>query len=138
ERLALRIESWKSRQKRRVDVQDAVGKRLEQRMPHEPHEAGKTDQVHVSRAQNVHDRAIVKVAARVVPRIQAERLDAGLARPDQPLRVGSIRDDDGDRGLEATVRYGVDDRLEIRSAARNQNRDSSSGKGVVPLFRMVF
>src|SRR6266571_3506156 len=96
-------------------------------MPHEAHEAGKTDQVHVPRAQNVDDRAIVKVATRVVPWIQAERLDARLARADQPRRVGSIRNDDGDRRLEPPVRYGVDDRLEIGPTTRNEDGESTPG-----------
>ena len=50
ERLPLRVEPGKRRQQRRMNVEDAIGKRLEQRRPDQPHEAGQTDQPDVARA----------------------------------------------------------------------------------------
>ena len=44
ERLALGVEAGKRRQQRRVDVQDRVGERVEQRLARPPHEAGQAHQ----------------------------------------------------------------------------------------------
>ena len=62
ERLPLRVEAGKRRQQRRMDVEDAVRKRVEQRRADEAHEAGETDELDAARAQQLGQRAIVGVA----------------------------------------------------------------------------
>ena len=100
-----------------MDIQDAVRKRLEERQTHDPHEAGETYQAHVARAQHVDDRAIVGVAVRIVPRIEADRLDARRARAYQPRCIGPIRNDDRDRGAEVARSSRIDDGLQIGTAS---------------------
>ena len=51
ERLTLRVEAGKRGQQRRVDVEDAVRKRVEQRRADQPHEAGEADQLHAARRE---------------------------------------------------------------------------------------
>ena len=50
-------------------------------------------------------------------------LDAGQARAIEPAGPGHVRDHDGNRRVEAAVRNGVDERLEIAAAAGNQNAE---------------
>jgi hypothetical protein len=45
-------------------------------------------------------------------------------RPIEPCRIAPIRDDDGDRRLEATVADGVDQRLQIAAAPRDQDAEA--------------
>ena len=49
--LPLGIDAGERRQERRVHVEDAVGKRLEQRRAHQPHEARETDEPDVTRGE---------------------------------------------------------------------------------------
>ena len=44
ERLTLRVETGEGRQQRRMDVEDGIGKRVDERGPEQSHEAGETDQ----------------------------------------------------------------------------------------------
>ena len=60
--LALRIDAWKSRQKRGVYVENGVWERLQQRRADQPHVAGQTDEANVPRAQFSDDCAVVIVA----------------------------------------------------------------------------
>ena len=61
ERLALRIEARKCRQQRRMNVEDAVRKRIEQWRPDEAHEPGEADQIDVARLSTSTSAAIVGV-----------------------------------------------------------------------------
>src|SRR5262245_26129308 len=50
-----------------------------------------------------------------------QRLDARSTRVIQARRVGSIRDDDRDPGVELPPLDGIDDRPEIGASAGNEN-----------------
>jgi hypothetical protein len=124
ERLLLGVETREGRQKRRVDVHDPIGKRLEQRRADQPHEAGETDERDVSRAQLARERAIVVVARGKVARQHDERLDTGGLRACESGRLSAIRDDHGDLGVESSIGDGVADRLQIRAAPGNQHGEA--------------
>ena len=71
ERLALRVEAGERRQQRRVNVEDAHRKGVEQRLADKPHEAGEADEVDARGAISVvDDRRVVGVAVRVVARVR--------------------------------------------------------------------
>jgi hypothetical protein len=53
QRLPLRVEPRKRGQKRRVNVEDAIRERLEQRPADSPHEAGKTDEADIAILQEL-------------------------------------------------------------------------------------
>src|SRR5690242_5517722 len=126
-----------------MDVEDARRIGLEQRLADEPHEAGQADEIDAPPPQLVDDRAIVPVAVRVALRIEMERLDAGFARTLQSGGRRTVRDDDGNRRLEAPLANRIDDRLQVRSAAGNEHTepgdheyDTTRGPGTtVPIRR---
>ena len=100
ERLVLRVEPGERGQKRRVDVHDAIRKRVEQRGADEAHESCKADEADVARAKFVGDGAVVGVAVRKAARIQGQRAEARRARAREARGAGAIGDDDRDRGIE--------------------------------------
>jgi uncharacterized protein DUF3418 len=74
--LALRLESRKRRQQRRVDVEDAVPERVEQRGADYAHESGETDEGDVVRPEDRDDGVVVRVPVGVVARVEPDRFDA--------------------------------------------------------------
>ena len=64
ERLARRVDAWEGRQQGRMDIEDGVGERLEQRRPNQSHVAGKANQADISRAQFAGHRAVVLITRR--------------------------------------------------------------------------
>ena len=123
EGLALGVETGERRQKRRVDVQDAVGKRVHERRAEQPHETGQADQLHVARAQVVDQDGFVGLAGGPALVVAHDRLDAGQSRALEAERVGAIRDDDGEARVEPSVADGVDDGLEVGPPARDEHSD---------------
>ena len=104
-----------------MDIQDALRKRLEDRLADEPHVAGKADERHLAREQKIRHRPIVGIAIGVIARVDVNGLDAGIARALQSGRVSAIGDHDRNRRVDAAGGDGVDDRLEIAAAAGDQN-----------------
>src|SRR5438874_6124570 len=112
-----------------MDIQDAVRERRKERRSHQSHEPCKADEIYLPRVESSGKRAIVSIAAGVLARPEAERVDSGVGRSFQSCRILPVRDDDRDLGVETTLFDCVDDRLEIRSAPRNQYTDAPVGKG---------
>ena len=108
-----------------MDVEDAIRKRVEQRPSHQSHEASQTDQTDLMLAKHLDDGGIVGMTVRVIARIEMDGCDAGVTRSRQSRRVGAVGNNDGDRGVEATILDGIDDRLQIRAAAGYENRESA-------------
>ena len=132
ERLRLGIEAGKRRQQRRMDVQDPIGKGVEQRRADQPHEAGETDQPDVVRLQRLRQRLIVGVT-RARGRAAAPScasMPASRARS-RPAASGTIRDHHRDRGIERAPGDGVDDRLKVAAAPGNQAR-RGGGSRLIP------
>ena len=59
ERLTLGVETRERGQERRVDVQDALGERIEQGLADEPHEPRQAHQVDTVSPQDLDDRRVV-------------------------------------------------------------------------------
>ena len=93
-RLTLGIQSRKRREQRRVDVEDAIRKGVQQRRPDKAHESGETHEGHSARLQRTRDRGVVNPAVRIVARIEEEGLDGRGAGALQPCGVRSIRNHD--------------------------------------------
>ena len=53
--------------------------------------------------------------------IDVKRFNPSLPRSIEPGRIRPIRDDDSDRGVEAAVADGVDQRLQIAATPRDQD-----------------
>ena len=58
--------------------------------------------------------------------------DPGACGAREPRRVRPIADDEDDFGRVGRVGSGIDQRLQVRSAARNQNADLEPCHGAVP------
>src|SRR6185295_10050753 len=106
-----------------MDVQDAVGKRLEQPWSDEAHEAGEAHQIDPTRAKHLRDRRVVRVAIVVVARVQVQRLDASTARTPQPCGIGAVRNHNRDGCREPAACNGVDDCLKVAAAAGDQDAE---------------
>ena len=104
-----------------MDIEDSAGERLEQRRPDKAHVASKANQADISRTQFTGHRAVVLIAGRRGTMVKAERLDAGPPRAFEAGRIGSIGNNDRDRGVETAVTSGVDERLKVAAAPRDQN-----------------
>ena len=62
QRLLLRVQARVFRQQRRVDVEDAIGKRVDEHRAQQTHETGQAHQRDVALLQLVDERAIVVLA----------------------------------------------------------------------------
>ena len=71
--------------------------------------------------QFAHERAIVVVARRPAAMADGQTPRCRRAAPFQPGRILSIGDDDRDRGVEPPVANGVDQRLQVAAASRDQD-----------------
>ena len=125
QRLAWRIDPGEGRQQGRMDIEDSVGKRLEQRRPNEAHVAGKANQADISRTQLTSHRTVVLISERRSAMIKADRLDTGPPRAFEARRVRSIGNNDRDCRVEAPVTSSVDQRLKVAAAPRDQNTQAA-------------
>ena len=90
ERLTLRLEARERGQQRRMNVEDAIGKCLEQPRSNQSHVPSKANQTDFARTKDLDEAAIVCVAVSVVRWHEAYRLDAGFASPFKPRSIGTI------------------------------------------------
>src|SRR5690348_10946600 len=104
-----------------MDIEDAMLERLEERCADQTHESREAYETNVTCAQNPDELAVVAVAIGEIARADVQRLDAGFARAREPGGIGAIGDDDRNGGVERTRSRGVDDRLQIGSAAGDEN-----------------
>jgi hypothetical protein len=125
--LTLRLEARERRQQRRMNVEDAIGKCLEQLRSNPPHIPGKANQTDSARAKDLDDSTIVRIAIGVVGWHKAYRLDAGVASPFKPWSIRTIRNNDRNHGIELSGGNRVEDRLQVAAASRDKNCDPVSG-----------
>jgi hypothetical protein len=104
-----------------MDVENGVRERAQERRADKPHVAGQAHESDVARLELARHRPIVLVARPEFAMIDAERLDTGLPRARETRRVSAIRDDHRNRRLEAPVANGVDQRLKVAAAPRDQD-----------------
>src|SRR5262252_9270836 len=81
DRLPLCVQARERRQKRRVDVQDAILKRVEERRANEPHVARETDQIDVLLSEHSRKRSIELVASQELLWIETARRNPSGCRP---------------------------------------------------------
>src|SRR5688572_18245918 len=124
ERLALRVDSWKRWQQGRVNIQNGVGKGIDQWGADYAHEAGETDQIDLTRLELPNERAVVVVSRWPTSMTQDGRLNPGETCAVQSARTFLVRDHNGDGRLQSTVANRIDERLQIGPAAGNQNAKS--------------
>src|SRR5258705_7379495 len=99
-----------------MDVEDAVGKGVEEGRAEEAHESREADERHAPRLELGHEDGFKGVARRIVAVVDRQGLDPGGASTLEAARVRAVRDHDGDLGTEPPVPNGVDERLEVPPA----------------------
>jgi hypothetical protein len=104
-----------------VDIQDGIREHLEQRTADEAHVTRKTDEPDVARLERGGDRSIVVVARPERTMVDVAGFDASLPRPIETRSVVSIRNNDRDGCIQTAVADGVDERLEIAAAPRDED-----------------
>src|SRR5688572_12679865 len=85
--LALCVDSWKRWQQGRVNVQNRVGKGIDQPGADYAHEAGETDQVDGTRLQLANERAVVIVSRWPTSMTQDDRLNPSVTCAVEPART---------------------------------------------------
>ncbi len=125
ERLPLRVETGKRRQQRWMNVQDAIGKRVEQRRPHQPHETGETDNATSRERQHIDDRLVVGVPARrnragpgTRRRMPASRARSSPAASRRLDTTTAIRASSPPPAIASMIDCRFDPRPEIRTPSR--------------------
>lgn len=116
QRLALSIDAGKCRQQGRMDVQDRIWEGIEQVRANQPHEPSQTDERHLTLQQCAGYRPVEVDALSELSVIDNQRFDAGRPRAFKPRRLGAVRDDDRDPGLQTALGDRVDQRLEVAAA----------------------
>ena len=114
-----------------MDVEDAVGKRLEQRRADQPHESGEADQVDAAGAQRVGERRDRRRRGRDSRADRDTRVSMPAARARaRPGGVGRFEIDDAIVASSAPRRDRVDDRLQIAAAAGDQDAEPAASRRV--------
>ena len=124
ERLPLRFKPRERRQQRRMNIQDASGKRrhkIRRKQPHVSREAHEIDFLFFQRRDN---ELVVRLALESLRRDHA-RFEAPRARLVDPLRALAIAEHERDlRVRDAPRRNAIGQSLEIGAAARKQHGDA--------------
>ena len=124
-----------------MDVEDAFGILVCKIGGQDAHEARKHDQLYAARAQCVVERRLERRSCRIVRFGQHERLHAVVlcACERESLRVVG-HDERYLAAFERARVLGVEDRLQVRAAARNEYRDlyhritPSSARTISPMI----
>ena len=116
ERLPLRVETRERRKQRRMDVQDAAGERADEPAREDPHEAGEADEPDAVLVEHPGEGHVVRGAVTEVLRVEPDGGDAAGPRARERRRLLLVPNgDDHARGVE--------ERLEIRAAPRDEHAD---------------
>jgi hypothetical protein len=97
---------------------------VQQRRADDAHESCETDEIDVACPELTDHRMIEGVASGKRPVTDAQRLETCASRALQTRRVLTVRDDDGDRGVQRSVIDGVDQRLQVGAAAGDEDGDA--------------
>jgi hypothetical protein len=115
--LTLSVDPGKRWKQRWVNVQNRIGERFEERQADEAHIPCEAYEADVACAKLPNDGSIVLIARGNGAVRKANRVNAGEASALEPGGILAIGNDDGDCRVEAAVTRGVDERLQIASAA---------------------
>src|SRR5262245_22296504 len=124
ERRALGLEGRKCRQQRGMNIEDAAWKRRQQRVADQTHESGEAHEIDPARLQFLYQGAVIVVAVLETGGAYMKRFDSRIPRALQSRRRSAVGDHDGYRRVEFTRANGVDDRLQVRPTARNEDGES--------------
>jgi len=122
ESFLLNVGAGKSRQQRRMNIQNTVWKSLEKNAAENPHETGKNDQRHVVLPKNGNDLGIEFLTG-PVSRRNAERIQAASSRALQAASRFDVADDDGNFRPQFSGGDTVRDGFEIGTAAGEENAE---------------
>src|ERR687891_1354380 len=103
-----------------MDVEDAAGKEVEERLRQELHVAGARHDLHAAAREPGAHCAVAFLTGREDVELEDRRLDAGAARPVERLHARLVRGHGGDR--EPVVDHG----LQARAAPRDEDADHRS------------
>ncbi len=126
EGLPLGMQTGERRQKRWMDVQNPMGKSLEQHRANQAHVARETHEANVEGPQRIDDSPVVPVAVRVPAWRQVDRFDPSRPSVRQSFGIPFVRNDDRDRGVEASRGDGVENRPQVAPTAGDQDCKSAS------------
>ena len=113
----------KARQQRRMQVDDAVGERCQQRVADHAHVAGHDDVLDAVRHELVRDDLVGRDGVGVDLFGKREGLDTRALGALQALRGRAARHDELDRGVERAVGDAVDERLQVGAGAGDEHAD---------------
>ena len=113
-----------------MDVENAVGERIDEGGRQQAHESGEAHQVDLMLVQGGGEALVECRAGRPSAGGNDPRVDAGRPRAIQAGGVRDVRDHDGDARAQPLIGDGVDDRLQVRPAPRDQYAQSFFHKGV--------
>ena len=94
ERPALGIDPRKRRQQRRVDIENRLRERIEQRRTDQSHEPRETDEAHITLRELPGQRAIVVLARAPATMVDAQRFESGLSRALQSCGIFTVGNHD--------------------------------------------
>ena len=121
ERLPLRVETRERRKQRRVDVQDAAGERADEPAREDPHKAGEADEPDAMLVERPAEGHVVRDAVTEVLRVEPDGGDAARPRARERRRLLLVSNDDDHARRVARPRGGVEERLEVRAAPRDED-----------------
>ena len=103
-----------------MDVQNAPGVSVEQRLPHAAHEASQADQIDVQRREHITNQRGVSVRVDAFRR-QRNGVQTEMVRGSKRLGLRLIREQAGDLGIEPAGRDVARDGFKVRAAAGDEN-----------------
>src|SRR5260221_2292014 len=127
ERALLRVEAAEGRQQRGMDVDEPIARELDEGLAENPHDAGEAHECIAGRLQRGVERGVEFVARRMVAVRNHLRRNARLRSAPEPLRIAAVRQHEPDLRREVALHAGVDQRLQVRAAARDQHGNLQPG-----------
>ena len=124
-RLRMGVQTRKSRQQRRMNVDHAPGIPLDESRREHAHEACKQHIIGLVTVHFLRQRSVERVAAGELPMIKRRRGNTLRPRPIQPRRVKTAGDDGGDRGRPALFAAGLGHALHVAAPPRNQDDEAA-------------
>ena len=124
ERLPLRMKSGEGRQQRGMDIDEPIAPSRDKRAVEDAHISGQRDESDAALPQRGIGRR-----GEGLPALLGNNAvrDPGAGGPPEARRLGAVADHENDFGRIGRVGGGLDQRLQVRPAARDQNADLEPG-----------
>ena len=118
-----RMRAGKGWQQRRVNVQDALRKMLDEHRREDAHESGQADELNPSRLEQSDERTLISAARGIAVRVHKERVDTETLRPLQRLGLRPITDHEGHARVQSLCTNGLENRLEVGALSGTEDRE---------------